>query len=77
MDFAILGLNENRTVWRSFFSGKYTESQNYTTMKKLKDEIEKLNKDTEIQLEKAQQYFKKYEHLLEFKKEEQNSESKV
>ena len=68
---AVSVLNEHRTVWRNFFNGKYTEAQSYTTMKKLRAEIDKLNKDTDTQFIKTKECFRKYAHLLEFKKEEQ------
>lgn len=67
MDFTIVVLSENRTLWRNFFNGKYTNYQSYTEREKLRDEIEKLNKDINAQYNKVTKHFEKYKHLLDFK----------
>lgn len=77
LDYTIAVLNENRTFWRNSFDGKYTNFQSYTEMKKLRDEIKQVNKDTDAQLNKAIKHFGKYKHLLDFAEKEQNGKTKV
>lgn len=70
LDYTIAVLNESRTFWRNSFDGKYTNSQSYTEMQRLRDEIKQVNKDTDAQLNKAIKHFVKYKHLLDFEEKE-------
>lgn len=70
LDYTISVLNENRTFWRNSFDGKYTNFQSYTEMKKLRDQIKQVNKDTDAQLNKAVKHFVKYKHLLDLEEKE-------
>lgn len=77
LDYTIAVLNESRTFWRNSFDGKYTNSQSYTEMQRLRDQIKQVNKDTDAQLNKAIKHFVKYKHLLNLEEKEQNGETKV
>lgn len=75
LDYTIAVLNESRTFWRNSFDGKYTNSQSYTEMRRLRDEIKQVNKDTDAQLNKAIKHFVKYKHLLNLEEKAQKNDN--